>query len=107
MQWAVENGISDGIGPDTFGPDRNASRAEVISLLYGAAGSPDVRSDHVFVDVAESSYYSRAVQWAYELGISRGTGGDRFSPDEICTRAQILSFMHRFALLSQAVADAQ
>ena len=107
VQWAVENGISGGIGPDTFGPDRNASRAEVISLLYRAAGSPDVRSDHVFADVAESSYYSRAVQWAYELGISRGTGGDRFSPDEVCTRAQILSLMHRFALLSQAAADAQ
>ena len=96
--WAVHNGVTTGISATTFGPNATVSRAQMMTFLWRAAGSPDPTSSVIsFTDVPSNAYYADAVLWAVERGITVGTGGTTFSPDAPCTRAQIMTFLYRFA----------
>ena len=96
VKWAVEKGITTGIGDNLFAPGGTCTRAQAVTFLWRAAGSPEPKSTSSFSDVAAGSYYAKAVAWAIENGITNGTGGDRFSPDADCTRAQIATFLYRY-----------
>lgn len=99
VEWAVKNGITIGTGDGTtFSPDLGCTRAQVVTFLWRAAGSPAPKSTvNPFVDVLPGEYYAEAVLWAVENGITVGTNaeGTTFSPDEICSRAQIVTFLWR------------
>lgn len=98
VEWAVKNGITVGTGDGTtFSPDLGCTRAQVVTFLWRAAGCPAPKGAvNPFTDVESSAYYSEAVLWAVENGITVGTGdGTTFSPDEICSRAQIVTFLWR------------
>ena len=93
--WAVENGITSGISADAFAPDAMVTRAQTVTFLYRAAGSPAAASGSSFSDVRSDAYYADAVFWAVEKGITSGTAAAAFSPDADCTRAQIVTFLYR------------
>ena len=96
LLWAVANGITEGTSSDTFSPLVICTRSQAVTFLYRAAGSPEVETaENPFLDVDEEDYYYEAVLWAVENGITNGTGGDRFSPLETCSRAQIVTFLYR------------
>ena len=96
VAWAVENGITTGTGDgSTFSPDMDCTRAQVVTFLWRASGSPQPAGNPEFSDVAQNIYYSQSVAWAVERGITMGTGGGKFSPDTVCTRAQIVTFLCR------------
>ena len=95
IRWAKKMGITDGIGSGLFGPDRTCTRAQIVTFLWRAAGSPAPKGASGFSDVPESAYYAKAVAWATENGITVGTGGGKFSPDDTCTRAQGVTFLWR------------
>ena len=96
--WAAENGITSGTTATTFSPDNLCTRAQMATFLWRAAGSPNpVGSANPFVDVPADAYYAKAVQWAYEKGITGGTSATTFSPDQTCTRAQMATFLWRSA----------
>ena len=92
--WAVENGITGGMGNGRFSPDGTCTRGQSVTFLYRAAGAPAV-SGSSFQDVSASSYCADAVQWAVKNGITQGTGAGAFSPNGGCTRAQIVTFLYR------------
>ena len=94
--WAAESGIIKGTSATTFSPDMNCSRAQIVTLLYRAAGSPAVSDSAAFADVAADAYYADAVAWADEKGITTGIGGGLFGSDNDCTRAQIVTFLYRY-----------
>ena len=93
--WAVENGITVGTSATTFSPDLTCSRAHIVTFLWRAANSPSVKMDNPFTDVAGDAYYIDAVLWAVKHKITVGTTLSTFSPDEGCTRAQIVTFLYR------------
>ena len=93
--WAVENGITVGTSATTFSPDLTCSRAHIVTFLWRAANSPSVKTDNPFTDVAGDAYYNDAVLWAVKHKITAGTTLSTFSPDEGCTRAQIVTFLYR------------
>ena len=93
--WAVENGITSGISADAFAPDAMVTRAQTVTFLYRAAGSPAAAPGSSFADVRSDAYYADAVSWAVEKGITSGTAAAAFSPDADCTRAQIVTFLYR------------
>lgn len=94
--WAIENGITTGMDETTFAPDAPCTRAQVAAFLWRAAGEPEAAAaDTPFADVAEDAYYYHAVLWAVENGITTGTTETTFSPDAVCTRAQIVTFLYR------------
>ena len=93
--WAVENGIAKGTGAAAFSPDAPCTRGQIVTFLYRAAGSPDGYANSGYADVPESSYCASAVAWAVALRITDGTGTVTFSPDALCTRAQIVTFLYR------------
>lgn len=93
--WAVENGITTGTGADTFSPEASCTRGQVAAFLYRAAGSPETGDDNPFRDVKAGSYYYRPVLWAVRRGVTNGTSKTAFSPDEFCTRGQIVTFLYR------------
>ena len=93
--WAVENGITSGISADAFAPDAMVTRAQTVTFLYRAAGSPAAAPGSSFSDVRSDAYYADAVFWAVEKGITSGTAAAAFSPDADCTRAQIVTFLYR------------
>ena len=93
--WAVENGITSGISADAFAPDAMVTRAQTVTFLYRAAGSPAAAPGSSFSDVRGDAYYADAVSWAVEKGITSGTAAAAFSPDADCTRAQIVTFLYR------------
>ena len=93
--WAVENGITSGISADAFAPDAMVTRAQTVTFLYRAAGSPAAAPGSSFSDVRSDAYYADAVSWAVEKGITSGTAAAAFSPDADCTRAQIVTFLYR------------
>ena len=88
--WSKASGVSDGSDPNAA-----ISRAQVVTMLWRAAGSPAAQSGTVFQDVAAGSYYAQAVAWAIENGITTGVGGGRFDPNSTCTRGQIATFLWR------------
>ena len=95
VMWAVENGITNGTGKNLFSPDDNCSRAQIVSLIWRAQGSPASGTANPFTDVKSSAYYAGAVMWAVKSGITLGTGKTEFSPNNNCTRAQIVTFIWR------------
>lgn len=106
VKWAAKNGITGGVGNGLFAPDAPCTRAQIVTFLWRAAGSPEPTSMKGFADVAADSYYAKAVAWAVENGITTGTGNGKFSPDATCTRAQAVTFLAR-ALNAKAEAKAE
>ena len=96
VQWAVGKGITTGTSATTFSPDATCTRAQAVTFLWRAAGSPAPKNTAMaFTDVQNGSYYYNAVLWAVENGITNGTSETTFSPDSFCTRAQIVTFLWR------------
>ena len=96
VKWAVENGITTGVGNDLFAPEQPCTRAQIVTFLWRAAGSPEPKGTAAgMTDVVSGSYYEKAVAWAIENGITTGTTTSTFSPDATCTRAQIVTFLYR------------
>ena len=95
VMWAVAKDITNGIGNYTFAPNQPCTRAQIVTFLWRAAGSPAPKSASNFTDVPADAYYAKAVAWAVENGITGGTGDGKFSPDATCTRAQAVTFLYR------------
>ena len=96
VMWAVENGVTTGVSANRFDPNGVCTRAQAVTFLWRAAGSPAPRSRTMpFADVPAGSYYYDAVLWGVENGLTKGTSDTRFSPDDTCTRAQIVAFLWR------------
>ena len=94
--WAVENGITSGIDDTHFGPTVPCSRAQVVFFLWRAAGSPaPTGTANPFSDVADGAWYTNAVLWAVEAGITAGADPTHFNPGGVCSRAQVVTFLHR------------
>ena len=91
--WAVSNGITSGTSDTTFSPDNTVSRAQVVAFLYNYANKP-AAANSTFSDVAADAYYAPAVGWAAAQKITSGTGNNTFSPENDCTRAQIVTFLY-------------
>ena len=97
VDWAVENGITKGTDDTHFSPDGICTRAQAVTFLWRAAGSPEPETRAMpFTDVPVGSYYYDAVLWAVENGITMGTSDTTFSPDATCSRAQIVTFLWRY-----------
>ena len=95
VNWAAAKGITGGIGNGLFGPNQPCTRAQIVTFLWRAAGSPEPKTMSSFSDVSADSYYAKAVAWAVENGITVGTSSTTFSPDDTCTRAQSVTFLFR------------
>ena len=95
VKWAQEKGITGGIGNGLFGPNQPCTRAQIVTFLWRAAGSPVVNYAMNMSDVPEGSYYAEAVRWALSEGITTGTSAKTFSPDATVTRAQVVTFLWR------------
>ena len=95
VKWAQEKGITGGIGNGLFGPNQPCTRAQIVTFLWRAAGSPVVNYAMNMTDVPMDAYYAEAVRWALSEGITTGTGDGKFSPDTTCTRAQSVTFLFR------------
>ena len=96
--WAHHDGIASGVSAGLFAPGRTCTRGQMVTFLWRFAGCPKpTGSENPFTDVRPGSYYSDAVRWAVEQGITTGTGSDSFSPEKTCTRGQMVTFLWRFA----------
>lgn len=95
--WAVEKGITNGTSAETFSPEDPCTRAQIVTFLWRAAGSPVVNYAMNMTDVAADAYYAEAVRWALSEGVTTGTSADQFSPDATCTREQAVTFLWRAA----------
>ena len=95
VRWAISKDITDGVGNDRFAPEQSCTRAQIVTFLWRAAGSPVVNYAMDLSDVAEDVYYAEAVRWALSEGITTGAGEGSFSPDATCTRAQAVTFLAR------------
>lgn len=107
VKWAVKNGITTGVGNDLFAPEQPCTRAQIVTFLWRAAGSPEPKgAASGMTDVVSGSYYEKAVAWAIENGITTGMTTSTFSPDATCTRAQAVTFLAR-ALKAKAASAAE
>lgn len=97
VRWAVENGITNGTGKNTFSPNDVCSRYQIVMFLWRAAGQPEAKAAVSFADVKPGDIFYEAVQWAVERGITKGTSSTSFSPYAPCTRGQIVTFLYRSA----------
>ena len=97
VKWAVEQGITSGTSATTFSPDMSCTRAQIVTFLWRANGSPKADGANPFTDVSADAYYYDAVLWAVKEGITSGTGGNNFSPDATVTRGQTVTFLYRAA----------
>ena len=96
VYWAVEQKITKGTSEKLFSPNDSCTRAQVVTFLWRAAGEPEpAETVNPFQDVKADAYYSKAVLWAVEKGVTKGTSADAFSPEATCTRAQIVTFLYR------------
>ena len=95
VRWAVERSITNGTGGSSFSPYATCTRAQIVTFLYRAAGSPTVSSGIRFFDVAPNAFCRDAVAWATERGITNGTSDTTFSPDAACTRAEVVTLLYR------------
>lgn len=95
VKWASENGVTGGIGENLFGANLPCTRAQIVTFLWRAAGSPEPKGMSGFVDVSADAYYAKAVAWAVEEAIVSGTSATTFNPDAVCTRAQSVAFLYR------------
>ena len=91
----MEKGITSGTGATTFSPNSGCTRAQMVTFLWKNAGSPEPEGkDNPFADVSEGTYYYKALLWAVENGITSGTSATSFSPDAVCTRGQMMTFLY-------------
>ena len=97
VKWAVENEITTGVGNNRFDPNGQCTRGQVVTFLWRAAGKPTVSANVSFSDVQPGAFYYEAVKWAVANGITQGVGGNRFAPNDTCTRGQVVTFLHRAA----------
>ena len=98
VAWAVEKGITTGTTPTTFSPNAPCTRAQIVTFLWRAAGKPEPqKTDNPFADVKADAYYNKALLWAVEQGIVKGTSATAFSPDATCTRGQMAAILYRYA----------
>jgi len=100
VKWAVDNNITGGIGDGKFGPDQTCTRGQVVTFLWRASGKPGIKAISLtlaYKDVSQSAYYYPALQWATEQKLCSGTGFQTFSPDKVCTRAEMVTFLWRSA----------
>ena len=97
VKWAADKGITGGIGDSLFAPNQSCTRAQIVTFLWRAAGSPEPSALSDFTDVPSDKYYAKAVAWAVENGITNGTTDTTFGPDETCTRAHGVTFLSRAA----------
>ena len=95
VKWAVKNGITTGVGNDLFAPEQPCTRAQIVTFLWRAAGSPEPKTASSFTDVSASAYYAKAVAWAIENGITNGMTETTFAPNATCTRGQSVTFLYR------------
>ena len=102
VSWAVKEGITNGLTATTFGPDAQCNRAQVVTFLWRLAGQPAASGENIFTDVPESEWYADAVLWAVDQKITDGVGGGLFLPTGTCNRAQIVTFLWRYAGKSAA-----
>jgi hypothetical protein len=93
--WAYENGITTGTSETTFSPDETCTRAQVVTFLWRYEGELTYEEAETFTDVAEDAYYAKAVAWAVHEWITNGTGDGQFSPDDTCSRGQVVTFLYR------------
>ena len=93
--WAVQTGVAKGTSASTFSPDAPCTRGQIVTFLYRAAGSPSGYGNSGYTDVPETSYCAAPVAWAVALRVTSGTSALTFSPDALCTRAQIVTFLYR------------
>lgn len=106
VQWAVAKGITTGTSATTFSPESGCTRGQIVTFLWRAAGSPVVSDAVGFTDVAADAYYAEAVRWAVAQGITAGTSATTFSPESVCTRGQIVTFLFRANGQTAAAAQA-
>lgn len=100
VKWAVGKNITNGTSSTTFSPYKSCTRAEIVTFLWRAAGSPEptiTRNPFRDVNAVTHSSYYKAILWASQKGITSGTSATAFSPDQVCTRAQIVTFLYRYA----------
>ena len=97
VKWAADKGITGGIGDSLFAPNQSCTRAQIVTFLWRAAGSPEPKQLSTFGDVPADAYYAKAVAWAVENGITDGTSDTTFAPGTICTRAQGAALLYRAA----------
>ena len=95
VNWAVQQGVTEGTSPTTFSPNEKCTRAQIVTFLWRMAGKPAPAQAAAFTDLTED-WYADAVAWASENGVTNGTSADKFSPDQTCTRAQIVTFLYRY-----------
>ena len=95
VKWAVDKGITNGLSDTMFGPYESCTRAQIVTFLWRAAGSPEPKTVSSFTDVPASAYYAKAVAWAVENGITNGMTVTMFAPDATCTRGQSVTFLYR------------
>ena len=95
VEWAVNKGITNGLSDTMFGPYESCTRAQIVTFLWRAAGSPEPKAMSSFTDVPASAYYVKAVAWAVENGITNGMTETTFAPNATCTRGQSVTFLHR------------
>ena len=95
VKWAVDKGVTNGLTDSLFGPYEPCTRAQIVTFLWRAAGSPETTSTSTFADVPASAYYAKAVAWAVENGITDGMTATEFAPDATCTRGQSVTFLYR------------
>ena len=107
VYWAVEEGVTAGTSADTFSPAGFCTRAQIVTFIWRLSGEADAESSSGFSDVPESAYYAQAVSWAVEQGITSGTSATTFSPQDPCTRAQIVTFLWRLDGKPSASAELQ
>lgn len=95
VKWAVKSGVTNGLSDTMFGPYESCTRAQIVTFLWRAAGSPEPKTASSFADVPASAYYAKAVAWAVENGITNGMTETTFAPNATCTRGQSVTFLHR------------
>jgi hypothetical protein len=96
VTWAVERGVTAGTSKTTFSPDDTCTRGQIVTFLYRWKGEPVLSgASNPFKDVSSGDYFYSPVLWAVEKGVTKGTTDTTFSPDDTCTRAQVVTFMYR------------
>ena len=96
VAWAVEEGITNGMGADKFAPDATCTRGQIVTFLWRFAGQKEPKNLKTgFTDVPDSAFYAKAVAWAVENGVTNGVSDDRFAPNATCTRGQVVTFLYR------------
>ena len=93
--WAVEQGITGGVAEGKFGPDQTCTRAQIATFLYAAEKKPAVSGNSPFDDVADTDWFAKPVIWAKENEVTGGISATEFGPNQVCTRAQVVTFLYK------------